>query len=200
MKIFKFYEFVARMGQICRWSLMRNTRQEDLKQHSFDVAMLSHALATISNIYYSGNLDPGMASVYALYHDTAEVFTGDMPTPIKQFGGGVVKSIAENLERLAITKMVSSLPNEMQSTYQQIFEIPTEYEGIIKAADRLAALRKCREETSAGNPEFAPAAARLEEALALCGLPEVKYFTENFMTDYPLTLDALIDGNGGWLI
>jgi hypothetical protein len=36
MKIFKFFEFMARMGQIVRWSLMRNIRQEDLKQHSFE--------------------------------------------------------------------------------------------------------------------------------------------------------------------
>ena len=74
MKIYKFFEFIARMGQIVRWSLMRNIRQEDLKQHSFDVAVLAHALATIRNVYYSGTLDPNMAAVYALYHDTAEVF------------------------------------------------------------------------------------------------------------------------------
>lgn len=203
-KIYKFYEFVSRMGQIFRWALMRNTRQEDLKQHSFDVSVLSHALALIHNHLSScagsRQLDPGKAAVYALYHDTAEVFTGDFPTPLKQFGGGVIKSIADKLEGLAIDKMISSLPDELQPSYREVFAIPPEYKAIVKAADRIAGLRKCREELATGNQEFAPAAARLEEALKSSNLPEVDYFMERFMPEQPMSLDSLIEGNGAWLL
>lgn len=200
MKIYKFFEFIARMGQIIRWSLMRNVRQEDLKQHSFDVAVLAHALATIRTIYFSGTLDPKAAAVYALYHDTAEVFTGDIPTPIKFFGGGVVKSIVSQLEGLAINKMVGSLPDKLQPAYRAVFTIPLAYKDLIKAADRISALQKCREELAFGNPEFAPASARLQELLEHSELPEVKYFMDNFMSDRPMTLDELIEGNGAWLL
>jgi len=200
MKKFKFFEFVARTRQIFRWSLMRSSIQEDLKQHSFDVAVFAHALATIRNSYFNGSLDPNMAAVYALYHDTAEVFTGDIPTPIKQFGGGVVKSIMNQLEGLAVNKMVESLPESLRPVYRLIFTIPDGYKEIIKAADRISALQKCREEIAAGNPEFIPAEKRLQEVLGSSQLPEVAYFLENFLPEQPMTLDALIDGNGAWLL
>ena len=201
MKTYKFFEFIQRMSQIFRWSLMRNTKQEDLKQHSYDVAVIAHGLATIAkNIHHNPTLDPDKAATYALFHDTAEVFTGDIPTPIKHFGGGVMKEFTDRLERMAIDKMVSSLPAPLQSSYQLVFDIPESYKGIIKAADRIAALKKCREEIAAGNPEFAPAAARLEESLEINPLPEVTYFMQHFMSSRPMALDELIEGNGAWLL
>lgn len=206
-KVFKFFEFIGRMGTIMRWSLMRNVKQEDLKQHSYDVALIAHALATIWNEVYGPQakggfipLDANQAAVYALYHDTLEIFTGDIPTPIKHFGGSMIKEIADKMEELAKNKLIVSLPGELQPTYRAIFEIPSRFKGLIKAADRISALRKCREEIAAGNNEFLPAAARLEEALKECNLPEVAYFMENFMPAKPMSLDELIEGNGSWLL
>lgn len=205
MKISHFLEYaLTRMEYIFRWSLMRNTKQEDLKQHSFDVAVLAHLLVLICNHLSSGTnkrqLDPGKAAVYALYHDTAEVFTGDFPTPLKQFGGGAIKAIADKLESLAIDKMVGTLPEELQGSYREVFAIPPEYKALVKAADRIAALRKCRAEIAAGNQEFAPAAARLEETLKESNLPEVDYFMERFMPVQPVTLEQLIGNKGEWVI
>ena len=201
-KIFKFFEFIARMGSMLRWSLMRNVKQEDLKQHSYDVAVIAHALAVIRYEFFPAQeqLDPNLAVTYALFHDTAEVFTGDIPTPIKQFGGGMVKDIADHLEKMAVNKLIMSLPDELRRPYRDVFEIPEEYRGVIKAADRLSALKKCREEIAAGNNEFIPAAARLEESLNASNLPEVAYFMENFMPQRPMSLDELIEGNGAWLL
>lgn len=203
-KTFKFFEFIARMGSMLRWSLMRNVKQEDLKQHSYDVAVTAHALTIIRNEKvlnpFRRRLDPNLAATYALFHDTAEVFTGDIPTPIKQFGGGKVKAITEVLEQMAVEKMVSSLPEELQENYRHVFLIPKDYKDIIKAADQISALRKCREEIAAGNKEFLPAAARLEETLESSNRPEVRYYLENFLPDKPMTLDSLIEGNGAWLL
>ncbi len=202
---FKFFEFIGRMSQIFRWSLMRNTKQEDLKQHSFDVAIISHALATIWNEVFLSRVgympvDANQAAVCALYHDSQEVFTGDIPTPIKMFGGGIIKGIADQLEGMATSKYLSSLPEQLRPAYQQVFDIPPRIKGIIKAADRISALKKCREEIAAGNSEFKPAAARIEELLKASDLPEVHYFMENFMLDRPMSLDELIEGNGSWLL
>lgn len=206
-KTFKFFEFIARMGTIIRWSMMRNTKQEDLKQHSYDVAVIAHALATIWNevfvpmsIVNRIPVDANQAATYALFHDSAEIFTGDIPTPIKQLGGGVVKEIADKLEKLAVDKMVSSLPEDLRPAYKSVFEIPARYKEIIKAADRISALKKCREEMAAGNNEFVRAAAQNEEKLRSCGLPEVEYFMDNFMPVRPMSLDELIEGNGAWLL
>lgn len=206
-KKYKFFEFIARMGSMMRWSLMRNTKPEDLKQHSYDVAVIAHALAVIWNVVCGPQakggfmpLDANQAATYALFHDTAEVFTGDIPTPIKYFGGGIVKELMDQMEEKAVNKMVSSLPEPLRPAYQQVFDIPPRYKRLIKAADQLSALRKCREELAAGNNEFAPAAVRLEENLKECNLPEVAYYMENFLTERPMSLDELIEGNGAWLL
>lgn len=199
---YTFFEFIARMGSMLRWSLMRNVKQEDLKQHSYDVAVVSHALATIRNqiLRTPDPLDPNLAATCALFHDAAEVFTGDIPTPIKHFGGGKVKEIAESLERLAVERLLASLPEELSPAYRKLFEIPEPYRKLIKAADRIAALRKCKEEIATGNDEFLPAAHRIESLLKETDLEEVRYYMEHFMPERPLSLDALIEGDGAWLL
>lgn len=202
IKIFKFFEYLWRMGSIIRWSLMRNERPEDLKQHSFDVATLVHLLVTIRNTMFPElpKLDAGKAVSYALFHDATEVFTGDVPTPIKYFGGGAMKRILAQLEGMAINKMVSSLPNPMQPAYREVLNVPAEYELVLKAADQLSALRKCQDELAAGNKEFTKAHDRIKETLATSSMPEVRFFMANFLADRPMSLDELIEGNGAWLL
>ena len=62
---------------------MRNTRQENLSEHSLEVAQIAHALALINRNRLGGNADPNFVSVVAIFHDSSEIITGDMPTPIK---------------------------------------------------------------------------------------------------------------------
>ena len=40
-ELYNFYAMLDRMQYIQRWGLMRNTRQENLKEHSFDVAVIA---------------------------------------------------------------------------------------------------------------------------------------------------------------
>ena len=42
---YHFFAMVSRMKYIDRWALMRNTRQENLTEHSHEVAVIAHALA-----------------------------------------------------------------------------------------------------------------------------------------------------------
>ena len=64
---------------------MRNTSVEDVAQHTMQVAMIAHALCVIENTLYGGKLDANKAAVLALYHESAEVVTGDLPTPVKYY-------------------------------------------------------------------------------------------------------------------
>ena len=64
-----FFALIARMRNIDRWALMRNTSKENIQEHSHMVAVLAHALAVIQNRYYGGMIDPGQVAVAALYHD-----------------------------------------------------------------------------------------------------------------------------------
>ena len=40
-----FFAMVARMKHITRWGLMRNSMRESLAEHSFETAVIAHALA-----------------------------------------------------------------------------------------------------------------------------------------------------------
>ena len=45
-----FFALVSRMKYIERWALMRSTHPENLSEHSLEVAVIAHALATIANV------------------------------------------------------------------------------------------------------------------------------------------------------
>jgi 5'-deoxynucleotidase len=44
-----FFAYMSRMKLIRRWSLMKSVYEEDIAQHSTQVAQIAHALAVIKN-------------------------------------------------------------------------------------------------------------------------------------------------------
>jgi 5'-deoxynucleotidase len=53
-----FFAYLARMKFIQRWGSMRNTRPENIQEHSLEVAMIAHGLAVIRNRLFGGQVDP----------------------------------------------------------------------------------------------------------------------------------------------
>ena len=53
---YNFFAMISRMKYIDRWALMRNTREENLCEHSLEVSIIAHALAVIGNTYYEKDL------------------------------------------------------------------------------------------------------------------------------------------------
>ena len=186
-----FFAYISRMRFIQRWALMRNTAQENVQEHSHQVAVLAHALAVIRNELYGGCVDAGAVAVAALYHDASEILTGDMPTPIK-YDNPAIRDAYKAVERIAEGKLVGMLPPELRCAYEDIVSIVDEdVEQLVKAADKLSAHIKCLEEVKAGNGEFREAAAQTRRALEGYGLPEVEYFLATFLDSFSLTLDEL---------
>ncbi len=189
---YDFYAYMDRMKYIKRWQLMRSTREENIMEHSQSVALLSHALVTIHNQVFGGKADVLKTVLYAMYHETSEVMTGDLPTPIKYYNNSIHGAYKE-LEKNACEKMVGMLPNEMQTgiaPYVLADENSQEYR-LVKAADRLAAYIKCAEELRSGNTEFIKAKKSIEEDLHARNMPEVEYFFKHFAHSFELSLDEL---------
>ncbi|MBP3422648.1 MAG: 5'-deoxynucleotidase [Clostridia bacterium] len=187
-----FYAYMDRMKYIKRWQLMRSTRDENIMEHSQEVSLIAHALVTIHNDVFGGNADVLKTVLYAMYHETAEVMTGDLPTPIKYYNKSIHGAYKE-LEKRACEKMVGMLPEEMQgslSPYLLADEDSVEY-TLVKAADKLSAYIKCLEELRSGNNEFAKAKKTIEEDLKSRNMPEVEYFFKHFIKSFSLTLDEL---------
>ncbi len=188
---YNFYALIARMKYIDRWALMRNTVQENIQEHSHQVAVLAHALAVIQNRYFGGQLDVGQVAVAALYHDATEIITGDMPTPIKYFNQTLRDSYKE-VENIAADQLLSMLPEELRGEYEPLLkEYDPEIRAVVKAADKLSAYLKCVEELKAGNDEFRLAKEQTWTALQENPLPALGYFMEKFLPSFELTLDEL---------
>lgn len=188
-----FFALASRTKYIHRWALMRNTTEETLSQHSYEVATLSHALAVIGNKRFSKQYDASRAALLGLYHDVPEIITGDMPTPIKYFNGEMREAYSV-VERHAGKTLLSMLPEDLRGEYESLLldqDADTELHKIVKAADKLSAYIKCVEERKAGNAEFSDAEQATLEAIHKLQMPEAETFLEEFMPSYLLPLDQL---------
>lgn len=186
-----FFAMVNRMKLIDRWALMRNTSKENIAEHSQSVAVIAHALAVIGNKKFQKNYNAERVCLLALYHDTTEVITGDMPTPVKYYNDDI-QDVYKDIERIAGERLLAMLPEEFRPDYIPLFEKQPEDEELwvlVKAADRISALIKCIEECRMGNLEFEKALHAQEKLIDEIQLDEVKYFREHFLSGYYLTLD-----------
>lgn len=188
-----FFAMMSRMKYIERWALMKNTAGENVCEHSLEVGMLAHALAVIGNTRFNKNLNAEKAALIGMYHDSSEIITGDMPTPVKYYNEEI-KNAMKEVEGVANKKLLNMLPEDMQDSYRSIFFKAEEDEYIwklVKAADKISALIKCMEELNTGNTEFRSARDSLEKVIIGLGLDEVTVFIEEFLPAYGSTLDEL---------
>lgn len=189
--MYKFFAYLNRMKYINRWSLMRSTVTENIMEHSQQVAVIAHALASISNLYFGGNLDANSIAVKALFHETSEVLTGDLPTPIKYFNPQI-RDAYKALERYSNDKLLTLLPSELSAIYDSIINDDSSAEHrFVKYADKIAAYIKCVDEVNMGNTEFVNAESTILEEIRKYNSPEVDYFMEHFVDAFQLTLDEL---------
>lgn len=189
-----FYAYISKLRWLQRWGLKRNTVNENVMEHSWEVATITHALALIKNRYFGGTLDVNAIVVAALYHDCGEVITGDLPSPIKYHTPEITQAY-KAIERQAERELLNLLPDELQTDYRKVLMeelIPEEHRALIKAADTIAAFIKCRTEVNAGNQEFSKAEEAVKARLDNLGMPEVQYFLDTFIDSYSLTLDELL--------
>ena len=191
----KFFAYISRMKYITRWSLMRNSVTENIQEHSHMVAVLAHALGVIRRDVFHRDCDPDACAAAALFHDASEIFTGDLPTPIK-YHTPAIRDAYRQVEAEATEKLLGMLPEELWPAYGPILrEEDGEVRRIVKAADKLAAYIKCLEELEAGNNEFGDAAGETLESLRGMEMEEVSWFLDHFAEAFGLTLDGLQKGS-----
>jgi 5'-deoxynucleotidase len=188
-----FFAYLSRMRFIGRWGLMHSTRPENIQEHSLRVAMIAHALAVVRNRLFDGGVSPDRLAMLGLYHDAAEVLTGDLPRPVKYFNPEIETSY-RRIETVARERLLGMVPDALQSDYAALFrpESASSVEReLVKAADKLCAYMKCLEEVTAGNREFVEAEKALRQTIDAIALPEVRYFVRTFVPSFRLTLDEL---------
>ena len=188
-----FFAMLSRMRYINRWGLMNNTREENISEHSLEVAMLAHALVTIANERFGTNLSADRAAVMGIFHDAGEIITGDMPTPIKYYNDDIRKAY-QQIEVVSEQSLLSMLPEDLRDIYEPLIDsskADMELVPYVKAADKLSALIKCICEIRMGNTEFMKAERTIRQALMNTELSALSVFMEEFLPAYELTLDEL---------
>ncbi len=185
-----FFAMLSRMKNIHRWGLMRNVRSENLSEHSFETAYIAHALAVIGNRRCNKNYDENYIAAAALFHDTSEIITGDMPTPIKYYNGDI-KSAYKEIELVAQNRLTDMLPEDLREDYLPLYNPDEQSRKIIKAADKISALIKCTEEINMGNREFCSAEKSTKRAIKDLKCEEADIFLDEFIKSFALNLDEL---------
>ena len=191
--MYNFFAYISRMKYINRWALMRNTYAENIQEHSLEVSIIANALAIIRNEKFGGSVNVERVTLAGMYHDCSEIITGDMPTPVKYHNADIKESY-KKIENLAKSNLISMLPDFMSKEiggYINQDKLTDEEKNIVKVADKLSGYIKCIEEEKAGNNEFVKAKESLKEIIDNLDMAEVKYFMDNFMPAYSLTLDEL---------
>lgn len=190
--MYHFFAMLSRMKYINRWGLMRNTRSENICEHSLETALVAHALATVGNQKFGKSYDPERAATLAVLHDASEIITGDMPTPIKYHSEEIRNAYAE-VEDRAVEHLVSMLPEGLRPAYRELMTMSgpqdQELKPLLKAADKISAVIKCVEERRSGNHDFHKAEQTITKAIADMHLPEADYFMKEFLPSYGLTLE-----------
>jgi 5'-deoxynucleotidase len=188
-----FFAYLSRMKFIQRWGLMRNSSQENIQEHSLQVAIIAHGLATIKNELFGGNVNVDRAVTLAVFHDASEVITGDLPMPIKYFNPAIREEYAK-IETFASNRLLDMLPQRLARLYKPLFfkeDSENELWKIVKNADKICTYLKCVDELKTGNIEFEKAEKSVRADIEKIEDPEVRYFIEHFLPSFSLTLDEL---------
>lgn len=156
------------------------------------VAVLAHALGVIRRDVFGISCDPNEAAIVALFHDSSEILTGDLPTPIKYHSAAISLAYRE-VEHIANEQLLGTLPEALRAAYAPILdgEVHDRCYDLVKAADKLSAYLKCVEERKAGNHEFLSAERQTLEWLHAQHMREIDYFLEHFAPAFELDLDEL---------
>lgn len=195
-----FQAMLSRMKYIPRWSLMRCSRPESLGEHTAETAQIAHTLCCVNNALFGGSARAEKVAAAALYHDAAEIITGDLPTPVK-YRNEAMRTAYRQLETDAQQELLALLPPQLRRAMRPALlgeGLTEEERRLLKAADRLSAIIKCLTEAASGNNEFTSARRQQTAALAAMACPEADWFVQNMLPAYGLTLDELTRHGKEW--
>lgn len=188
MGIHQYFKSLSDLEQIIRCPGKFKYQEHSVASHSFKVTKIAQFLGTVEE--ESGlKVDWRILYEKALNHDYAELFTGDIKTPVK-YASKELKQLFSEVEEEMTRKFVEKeIPSAFQGIYLERFKEGKDetLEGrILSVADKIDLLYEAFGEIQKDNPE--PLFLEIfEEALRTILLFRdmncVKYFLEHILPD-----------------
>lgn len=122
-----------RLSYVQRWGIVPKLRPQSVAEHSYYVALYTMKICDILGLDHAVRF---AALQYALTHDMAEAFTGDIPTPLKKRISNFTQAEVDIKEWMKV---------EVTNSNDHIIK------PIVKIADILDAVVWLTEEKSMGN-------------------------------------------------
>lgn len=190
-----FLAWILRMPLIKRWALMHTVKQENVAEHSHQVAVIAHLLAIIKNTYFGGNLNPERAATVALYHEVSETKLQDINHVTKYHNPDLTREF-KKIEAMAEIECLKTLPAELQDQFSALLvqkNVDPVYKKIVKSADLIAAYLKACDELRFQNDEFSHVKIRLKQMLDEYAeeAPEIEMFLSLFQDKCLVNVDEL---------
>ena len=163
MKNSSFLAWILRMNLIKRWSPMHLVKEENVAEHSHQVAVIAHLLATVRNVYCDGDINPERAATVALYHEVSETKLQDI-NHVTKYSTPALTEEFKKIEDMAELECLDSLPDKLKPLFKGLLvqkDVDLEYKKLVKAADVITAYFKACDELKFHNPEFVSVKNRL---------------------------------------
>ncbi|MGG4548342.1 HD domain-containing protein [Rossellomorea marisflavi] len=188
MGIHHYFKSLSDLETLIRCPGRFKYHQHNVASHSFKVTKIAQFLATVEE---QEGQDVDWKSLYekALNHDYAELFTGDIKTPVK-YASKELRELFSQVEDQMVKKFITTeFPPQFHDVYRNRFKEGKDetLEGrILSVADKVDLLYESFGEIQKGNPE--PLFMEIyQEALSTIikfkELASVKYFLDYVLPD-----------------
>ncbi|MBF7023611.1 YfbR-like 5'-deoxynucleotidase [Staphylococcus kloosii] len=162
--------------------------EHNVAAHSFKVTKIAQYLGTVEE-YRGSTVDWKSLYEKALNHDFAEIFTGDIKTPVKYASGELKKLFSQVEEEMVDTFISEEIPEHFQNIYRERLQEGKDdsLEGqILSVADKIDLLYETLGEIQKRNPEplfFEIYEMSLETIMQFDHLYSVQDFIENIIPE-----------------
>ncbi|EKU48509.1 YfbR-like 5'-deoxynucleotidase [Staphylococcus massiliensis] len=188
MGVHQYFKRLTDLENLIRLPGKFKYQEHNVAAHSFKVTKIAQYLATVEEHY---GREINWKSLYekALNHDFAEIFTGDIKTPVKYASSELKKLFSQVEEEMVETFIKEEIPEQYQEIYRERLQEGKDdsIEGqILSVADKIDLLYETFEEIQKRNPEplfFEIYEMSLETIMQFDHLYSVQDFIENIIPE-----------------
>lgn len=188
MGVHQYFKRLSDLEKLIRLPGKFKYFEHNVAAHSFKVTKIAQYLATVEE-HHGNEIDWKSLYEKALNHDFAEVFTGDIKTPVKYASRDLKKLFSQVEEEMVDNFIREEFPEEYQDVYRERLQEGKDdsLEGqILAVADKIDLLYETFGEIQKRNPDslfFEIYEMSLETIMQFDHLVPVQDFIENVIPE-----------------